>query len=81
MEKMDHEEMMDEMESDDKEPQEFEVDSAVEALLRAEEIKNKPKLMKKVMEKLTKKQQAISSLQELKDVAYLKSKEDDSGEE
>ena len=53
----------------------WEVDSAVESLLRAEEIKANKPLMKEVMKKLDGKKTAISSLQELRSVADEKNKE------
>lgn len=49
--------------------QDYEVDNAVETLLRAEEIKKNKPLMDKVAVKLKVKHQAISSLRELRDVA------------
>lgn len=49
------------------EPDDYEVEGAMNDLLRAEEHKKKPKLMAKVHAKLGKKKQAITSIQGLKD--------------
>jgi len=54
--------------SDDKDT-DYEADSAVEALIRAEEIKGNKGLMERVQKKLAKKYRAVQSLQDLKDMA------------
>jgi hypothetical protein len=46
--------------------EEYEVDSAVETLIRAEEIKHNPPLMALVQKKIAKKKRAISSIDDLK---------------
>jgi len=54
--------------SDDKDT-DYEADSAVDALIRAEEIKGNKVLMERVQKKLAKKYRAVQSLQDLKDMA------------
>lgn len=49
--------------------EEYEVDSACEALMRAEEIKGNPELMALVQKKLSKKKKAIKSIQDIREKA------------
>jgi hypothetical protein len=69
-----------EEEKDDGKIEKWEVDCAVDAIIRAEEIKKNPKLFPLVKEKLLEKQKniktTIRSLSDLKKVAEEKSKED-----
>ena len=53
----------------------YEVDNAVDCLLRAEEVKRNKPLMKLVLKKLDDKKSAITSLQELRSIAADKMKE------
>jgi len=53
-------------EGKNKKIEDYEVDSAMEALLRAEEIKGNPEMMALVQKKLASKKQAITSLEDLK---------------
>jgi hypothetical protein len=63
-------------EESEKKYDKWEVDCAVNDLLRAEEIKANPELMKLVLEKMADKKKAISSIAELRAVASKKSKEE-----
>lgn len=64
---------MEGMEKEDGEEEEgfeqYEIDSAMESILRAEEIKQDPELFKLAMEKLKKKKAAITSIEGLKEKA------------
>lgn len=53
--------------SEDREPEKYEVESAANDIMRAEEHKQNKKLMKHVHKHLAKKQKAISSVQDLRD--------------
>lgn len=66
-------EMMAPKEDDSDEPQDHEIGSAMDTLLRAEEIKKNTKLMPHVEKKMgAQKQHVISSLKELKKIAKKK---------
>lgn len=69
-------EPIDKKDEEDKEPDKWEIQSAVDCLLRAEEIKKDTRIMKYVNEEIDKKKSAINSLSQLKKVAYEKGKED-----
>ncbi len=56
-------------------PEKYEIENAVNTLLRAEEIKNDKRLMPHVHKHIQKKKAAISSLAELKEVAHDRRKE------
>lgn len=56
--------------------EDYEVDSAVDCLIRAEEIKENEELMKLVNKKIAKKKSAINSIADLKE-AYAESEEED----
>lgn len=61
---------------EEKEYEEHEIDCAVNDLLRAEEIRQDPALMKKVLERAEKKKQAITSIMGLRKKAAEVSKRD-----
>lgn len=67
--------------NDQKEMNDMEVDCAVDALMRAEEIKQDPELMKKVLERVSVKKKAISSIEQLRKVAMDKINGEDSEDE
>jgi len=61
-------------------PEDYEISSAADTLMRAEEIKNDPRLMPHVHKHLQKKKKAISSLADLKNrKAELDKAEDEAG--
>ena len=60
---------------------EWEVDSAVETLLKAKEIQADSELMAKVKAKLEKKKKAIESIQDIKDLKNANAEEDEDEEE
>lgn len=62
-------------------PEQWEVDSALDTLMRAEEIKSNKKLMMQVSKKLDKKAMAIKSLKDLKMAANAVNEDDEDDSE
>lgn len=69
--------MSEEMESEDKEMEDYEIDDCVRTLIRAEEIKSDSKKMAKIRQALEKKKKAINSIQDMRDKRQKMSEEDD----
>ena len=76
-----HEEMEAKMGDKDEGMDEWEIDSAVEALLRAEKIKKDPALFEKVMKKLDEKKKDIVSLEGMRKKANKMDRKDTGLEE
>ena len=73
--------MMEKEENESEEIEAYEIDSAVEAMLRAEEIKQDPKLFKLAMEKIRKKKDTITSLEGMREKANKMDRKDTGLEE